>query len=166
MAKSNGSATWKEDEETVLEYIETNAEEIGKFNVLELQDFLSEGNRLQSRQKHYTKTIKTKMASMERIFGVKTPFVSNQGKRASFTLTDEEASANPIQITVDDDGVLTMTMSADAYSLFTKFNGRMNDDGSAKKDTGWSDNLEALTAGFYQNCLDNYVSQVKEARSA
>lgn len=165
MAKSNGSMTWKEDKATVVEYCEKNAEVIGEFSVLEFQDYLNEGDRLKSRQNSITKNIKAKMASMMRIHGVPTPFVSNQGKRESFTLTDDEAKANPIQVSVDEDGTLTMVMAPNAHALFTKYNGRNNDDGSAVKDTGWSDNLHALSAGFYENTLSNYIASVKDARS-
>ena len=168
MAKSNGSDTWNEDQATVLEYIETNEGKLDTMTVLQLQDYLSEGNRTISRQNSITKAIKMQLATITRVTNgdIVNPMASQQGKRASFALSeDEQARKDETVYHISEvDGGINVFMGQSLLSLFDKFNGRTNDDGSKK--TEWVDLVEVFMATIGERTDANFNREVKEARSA
>ena len=169
MARSNGSETWNEDSATLVEYIEMNEASLDTFTVLTLQDYLSEGNRTISRQNSITKAIKMQLATIERISkgAISNPMASQQGKRASFTLTDDEQAtkdAEVYHITSVDGGGVNVFLGARILDLFDKFNGRTNADGS--KMTRFASLEDAFMASMGARVDKNYNTQVTAARSA
>ena len=168
MAKSNGSDTWNEDQATVLEYIETNEGKLDTMTVLQLQDYLSEGNRTISRQNSITKAIKMQLATITRVTNgdIVNPMASQQGKRASFALSDDEQAdkdENVYNIT-EVEGGINVFIGKRTHSLMDKFNGRTNDDGSKK--TEWVDLTEMVMATTFERVDENFNKEVKIARSA
>lgn len=168
MAKSNGSETWNEDQATVLEYIETNAERLDTMVVASLQDYLSEGNRTISRQNSITKAMKMQLATIARVTNgdIANPMASQQGKRASFTLSEAEQTDKDETVyhISEVDGGINVFLGKRLLTLFDKFNGRTNDDGSKK--TEWSDLTEMFMASIGDRVDVNFNNEVKEARSA
>ena len=168
MAKSNGSDTWNEDQATVLEYIETNEGKLDTMTVLQLQDYLSEGNRTISRQNSITKAIKMQLATITRVTNgeIANPMASQQGKRASFALSEaEQADKDETVYHISEvDGGINVFMGERLLTLFDKFNGRTNDDGSKK--TEWDSLTEMFMASVGDRVDVNFNKEVKEARSA
>ena len=57
--------TWKEDTEMIADYCNQYAEVIGEFTVAMLQEQISEGNRVISRQNSITKAVKANLSAIE-----------------------------------------------------------------------------------------------------
>ncbi len=161
MAKSTGSETWTEDCKTLEAYIQTNAKTIDKLGVMELNDYIAFGNQNLSRQNSITRTIKEKLRFLERQFSITSPFVSNQGKRTSFTLTDtQEAQLSElVSMTVNDDGSVDIHLSADAYGLHRTYSGKKNDDGS--KVTTWGTTENMVSVVLTDRMRDNFIADVR-----
>tara|TARA_Y100001937_G_C7104222_1_gene324080 strand:+ start:134 stop:643 length:510 start_codon:yes stop_codon:yes gene_type:complete len=169
MAKSNGSDTWNEDQATVLEYIETNEGKLDTMTVLQLQDYLSEGNRTISRQNSITKAIKMQLATITRVTNgeIANPMASMQGKRASFTLSEAEQTdkdENVYCVTPVEGGGVNLFLGERVLDYYDKFNGRTNDDGS--KMTRFPSIEAMIHASLGERIDKNFNAEVKEARSA
>ena len=165
MAKSNGSITWQDDKTTVADYCDTHAEAIGEFNVMEFNDYLSQGDKLISRQNSITKLMKAKCASLERILNIPSPFVSNQGKRPAMVLTEEEEATRPYSMEVSEHGNTVLKMAPDFMAFFTKYYRMKNDDGSSIESTGYGTNENLLTRVLLNEVEANWLAGIKKARS-
>tara|TARA_R100000231_G_scaffold113564_1_gene84380 strand:+ start:264 stop:764 length:501 start_codon:yes stop_codon:yes gene_type:complete len=165
MAKSNGSMTWQEDKTTVAEYCDTHAEAIGEFNVMEFNDYLSQGDKLISRQNSITKLMKAKCASLERILSIPSPFISNQGKRPAMVLTEDEEATRPYNLSTNDENQTVLVLDENAHTLFGKFYRMKNDDGSSIESTGYGTNENMLVRVILAEVEKTWLAGIKEARS-
>ena len=158
--------TWKEDTEMIADYCNQYADVIGEFTVAMLQEQISEGNRLISKQNSITKAVKASLSAIERVHGIASPFVSNQGKRPSLVLTDDEEATRPYSMETNEDGYTVLTVSPDFLTFFNKFYRMKNDDGSSIESPGYGTNENLLTRVLLNEVESNWLAGIKEARSA
>ena len=158
--------TWKEDTEMIANYCNDYADVIGEFTVAMLQEQISEGNRVISRQNSITKAVKANLSAIERVHGIASPFVSNQGKRPSLVLTDEEEATRPYSMETNEDGNTVLTLTPEFHSFFTKYYRMKNDDGSSIESTGYGTNENLLTRVLLNEVEANWLAGIKKARSA
>ena len=165
MAKSNGSITWKEDTTLIEDYCNKYAAEIGEFAISMLQAQLAEGNRVISRQNSITKAVKANLSAIERVHGIRSPFVSNQGKKPPMVLSDDEEATRPYSMETNEDGYTVLTVSPDFLTFFTKYYRMKNDDGSSIESTGYRTNENLLTRVLLNEVEANWLAGIKKARS-
>ena len=158
--------TWKEDTEMIVDYCNEYADVIGEFTIAMLENQIAEGNRVISRQNSITKAVKANLSAIERVHGIASPFVSNQGKRPSMVLTDEEEATRPYTIATNEDGNTVLTLTPEFHTLFTKYYRMKNDDGSSIESTGYRTNENLLTRVLLSEVESNWLAGIKKARSA
>ena len=158
--------TWKEDTEMIVDYCNEYADVIGEFTIAMLENQIAEGNRVISRQNSITKAVKANLSAIERVHGIASPFVSNQGKRPSMVLTDEEEATRPYTIATNEDGDTVLILTPEFHTLFTKYYRMKNDDGSSIESTGYRTNENLLTRVLLSEVESNWLAGIKKARSA